>query len=185
MAITEIAGARTKRSFLRRWFPWVVSALWAIDLGIIGFWPSEGFESGSRVMAAVGGTFLAYLLLGIWLVALSGYSWKWRLLLLFGHVLLVVGAAKATVREVHFKGDMAPIVIFRWQPGQEDLEARLEANRRQHGNTSELDPVDLRRLLPTDFPEYRGPKRDGIVQGPTLARDWEKQRPSEVWRQPI
>jgi outer membrane protein assembly factor BamB len=183
MAVSEIAATRKKRSLLRFWFPRIVLALWAIDLGVIAFWPSEGFEAGQRVMAVLGGTFLTFILLAIWLLIFSGYRWWWRFLLLFGSVLLVVGAALATVREVHFKGDMAPILKFRWQPGQEDLEARLEANRRQHGNTSELDQVEL-GLKPTDFPEYRGHKRDGIVQGPPLVRDWEKHPPREVWRQP-
>src|SRR5208282_6126356 len=38
---------------------------------------------------------------------------------------------------------------------------------------------------PTDFPEYRGRQRDGIVTGPTLTRDWEAPPPGLLWRQPV
>ena len=36
-----------------------------------------------------------------------------------------------------------------------------------------------------DWPAFRGPSRDGIVVGPKISRDWRKQPPREIWRQPV
>jgi outer membrane protein assembly factor BamB len=44
---------------------------------------------------------------------------------------------------------------------------------------------DLSGNLTTDHPEYRGRHRDGVVHGPLLARDWERQPPRELWRYDI
>ena len=36
-----------------------------------------------------------------------------------------------------------------------------------------------------DYAEYRGAKRDGLIAGPALARDWKAHPPKELWRQRI
>ncbi len=35
------------------------------------------------------------------------------------------------------------------------------------------------------FPQFLGPSRDGTLAGPRLARDWTKQPPRRLWRQPL
>jgi outer membrane protein assembly factor BamB len=42
---------------------------------------------------------------------------------------------------------------------------------------------DLSGNGPTDWPEYRGRKRDGVVTGPVLATDWSAVKP--LWRQRV
>jgi outer membrane protein assembly factor BamB len=38
---------------------------------------------------------------------------------------------------------------------------------------------------PNDVLAYRGPRRDGVIDGPRLARDWSAVPPKLVWRQPV
>src|SRR5207244_11982393 len=78
-----------------------------------------------------------------------------------------------------FTVDMVPVVRSWWDPNPDEL-------------------VEDRKLLPvgkgtarltggkpTDFLEYRGKDRAGIVTGPELAVDWAAQPPKRLWRQPI
>jgi outer membrane protein assembly factor BamB len=185
MAVSESAVPRTKRGFFRFWLPRILVVLWLLDLLTIWFWPSETFDKGQRVFSTVAGTLLFYLLMGIWLLLFSGLAWKWRLLLLVAPVVIIGGGAVGAIRTVHFRGDMAPIFQFRWEPGDDDNAARVEADREQQAKAGSLGPIVISNPLPTDFPEYRGRLRDGIVQGPPLARDWQKQPPRRLWQYPV
>lgn len=40
-------------------------------------------------------------------------------------------------------------------------------------------------LLDQDYPGFLGARRDGVVRGVRLARDWKTQPPQQLWRQPI
>ncbi len=85
---------------------------------------------------------------------------------------------------------MIPTFDFRWSP---DRYAVLEAHRaNQRGIESKTAPPQRRivehvaeRPAEWNVLEFRGPKRDGIVTGPKLARDWSSQPPKLVWRQPV
>ena len=47
------------------------------------------------------------------------------------------------------------------------------------------EPVDMRTTTPGDFPQFLGPRRNLVVTGVALARDWTTYRPRQLWRQPI
>jgi len=51
----------------------------------------------------------------------------------------------------------------------------------------QCDGVKLSGKRPTDWAEYRGPQRDGVVSalGPDLARDWQTKPPRLLWQHPI
>ena len=40
-------------------------------------------------------------------------------------------------------------------------------------------------LQPNDWPEFRGPSRDGTVKGIKVATDWKTQLPKELWRERV
>jgi outer membrane protein assembly factor BamB len=61
----------------------------------------------------------------------------------------------------------------------------LEAHRRSQTGDTSLPPLRVTDDGPNDFPGYRGRARDGVVEGPPLARDWKTHPPRLVWRQPV
>jgi outer membrane protein assembly factor BamB len=149
----------------------------AAVLAVLWNWPAEDWERMYRVTATWLTCLLTFILLGIWLLFLSGLSWLWRL----GILLLVPLAALAAVREVKFTGDMEPVIDYRWSPPQDDL---VEAHRRRQPPAEIADKTAFPAIQPVDYPEYRGRARDGVVTGPALARDWRTKPPRLRWRQP-
>lgn len=148
-------------------------------LVILGFtfWPGPEFERSKRIIGVESTLLLVTIALAGWFLLLSWSHWYIRLAVLIGIALI----AAASIRELHFNGDMEPVVQWRWSPTADDL---LETHRHQQGKATPVGaakPLDLS----SDFPGYRGADRDGIVAGPDIARDWAKQPPRQIWRQPI
>ncbi len=119
-----------------------------------------------------------------WFFFLAGLSLRVRTV----GALVLVGLAMflaLSVRRVEFSGDMEPTFDFRWQP---ERMAVLEEHRtRQLDDGGQRAPVDLSGVQPgaDDVLEYRGPRRDGEMPGPALARDWSQEPPKQLWRQPV
>jgi outer membrane protein assembly factor BamB len=95
------------------------------------------------------------------------------------------------VRHVEFSGDMVPTFDFRWSP---DRLAVLQAHRARQqaapqGDVDQATPAATKAgaaaMSPFDVLEYRGAHRDGVAEGPPLARDWAAHPPKLVWRQPV
>jgi outer membrane protein assembly factor BamB len=182
MSISEVAPPPKKSFFLRFVLPGVVLLLVALNLAAYWSWPGQSGH-GPRLLVALGASGLFLFVLASWLVLFSGYSWWWRLGLLVGAVVVVIAAWLAVVRDIEFDGFMRPIVHLRLEPSQSDRDDQLEAHRRRQAEKPAPAPAVLLER-PTDFPEYRGRLRDGVVAGPALNRDWSAQPPPELWRQP-
>jgi outer membrane protein assembly factor BamB len=127
------------------------------------------------------------------LVALMGVLLVWlcvgRLpltlrLIGFAAVLLppIAVAALYEVEDVRFDGGMFPIVHPRWWSRPDDI---LEQHLADAKLQAVPDSVNLSGKLPTDWAQYRGPNRDGIVLGPDLVRDWNQKSPRQLWKHPI
>ena len=93
-----------------------------------------------------------------------------------------VGAVVASIRNVHFSGDMKPTVTFRWEPTLEERLRSFESGAADAAGS----PADDNAWTPApyDSPGYRGPKRDGVVASPKIADDWTASPPAELWRRP-
>lgn len=162
----------------RRW-SWRIRVLLGIvgiclaSLAVLWGWP------GIEFMPRVAGTLITVqaltLLVFAWILFLSGWRWPKRL----GVIALFVLAIVAIVRDVRFSGDMVPHVTFRWQSSRQDALT-------DYLKTVVRIPIEepIGDVQETDFPEYRGQARDGIVKGPRLARDWSAQPPQCSWRHP-
>ena len=144
--------------------------------------PLGDFHWEHRVLTTLIASLVILSLLAIWLLALSGYSWRWRLSVFLVSLLIIVGAGRFCIRGVRFTGDMFPIVRFRWDRNRDAL---LEAHRRHQAIAADPAAITPARVKTAAFPEYRGPHRDGTVHGPALARDWKPHPPRMLWRQPI
>ena len=102
----------------------------------------------------------------LWLLLLSRLPGKTRLKILAATV-LVVGGFVGLFRIKGVSGNLVPILEFRWagESTYEEVRGRAPAE-----------------VSPDDFPQFMGPSRDGVVDGRSLARDWQAQPPKELWR---
>jgi outer membrane protein assembly factor BamB len=169
----------TKRSQFSVWLPWVILVLAAAAETYIWFLTPADWERANQFVSSVGVGLVTLLLLAAWLLFFSSFR-TWVRLGAVGGVVLLWIAFYLSLREVKFSGDMVPTFVFKWSPTHDDL---VEAHRRERSDAGEIAPVEITDL-PTDSPEYRNRKRDGVVQGPPLNRDWQTKPPRLVWRQP-
>lgn len=67
----------------------------------------------------------------------------------------------------------------RWIPSQEDLLLRAEKTR-PVADVTQINFVAA--LEQPEWPEFRGPHRDGQQHGPQLATDWQANPPERIWQ---
>jgi len=162
---------------------WIVLALILVVVGggVAAIWTLGDMGDDSRWMA----TYLAGMalagLLALWLLLLSGLRWYFRLaavgLLFTG----ICGGLFGLRSEIRFDGDMRMVGRWRWEKDPEDI---LAAHRQEQGTFAPSAKYELTRIEPTDWPEYRGPQRDGVIRGQQISRDWKAHPPKLLWRQP-
>jgi 3-methyladenine DNA glycosylase AlkD/outer membrane protein assembly factor BamB len=78
-------------------------------------------------------------------------------------------------------------VNWRWNPSSEDLfmaERSSTGDAADHAGESSR-AAEAVTLRPGDWPEFRGPGRDGVIHGVTIATDWDTAPPRLVWRHRI
>lgn len=111
------------------------------------------------------------------LVAALAFSrlsrWYWRFVAFAPVVLIAVGLSM--YRVVGIDGELVPQFQSRWQR-ETALPAQVQ---------SEVIPAAALSARPTDFPQFLGPARDGIVRGLQLQTDWKAHPPQIVWKQSI
>jgi outer membrane protein assembly factor BamB len=171
------AAPVVKRS---RWRYWVLAVVIALALaGITALWavPSEDWERANRVAFTLMIVQLTVVLLALWLLILSGLRWWQRIVLL----LVFASIPFAAIRNVHFTGDMVPLLDFRWQPTQDEiLEGSRQARTQAAGSA-----IQLGDARSAEFAEYRGRNREGVIHGLALAPNWRDDPPRLVWKKPI
>jgi len=157
-----------------RWrFP--LFALLLAAVAIIALWaiPGDFPRRMHRVFYTQLSVVVAVLTLLVWLVGFSMFSWTVRLLFPLAFFGVVYGA----VEDVRFDGDMGLCeVIWRWQKAHDDVVDTFWKDKALADGK-----VDLAAERASDFPEYRGHKRDGVATGPPLNRDWHARPPARVW----
>jgi outer membrane protein assembly factor BamB len=154
-----------------------------IALGLWFLWPVEEWAYMDRVFTVVYIIMpLTVLLVLLWWLFLSRVRWVLRLGVLLVLAVVTSGILFIVRDHVHFWGDMMPFFTLRARSVADD---RLEAHRRNQGDTSALPPLVLPKEDPEGFPEFRGRLRDGVALGPPPARDWKSQPPRLLWRQPV
>ena len=131
----------------------------------------QNIEVARAVLLTGAGVFL-------WAVLFSRWPWLRRLKIFVG-LIAVVGLAWSlfTIRGV--SGDLVPIIGFRWNP-----RSPAAVSPAPPSVASPTNAVKLQRL-PGDYPQFLGPNRDGSVGSVPLARDWKKDAPVLLWRQPV
>lgn len=121
-------------------------------------------------------------LIALWALFFSG----WHKLPVIAVLAILIGGSWATFR-IEYDGDLKPYLRFRdWvlRIFATTHSDKVRAHREQQARTLIKRPVDA-TPLPTDMPGFRGADRTGIVNGPSLNRDWNARPPRELWKQPI
>ena len=152
----------------RRWWPAIV-ILVAAALCLLWIWGGEEWQlRQDRVVTTQSLLIGTAGLLLLWLMLVSGLTWKFRWRALLGVSLMVAGFV-AAFRYEGVTGDLVPVFVPRWKTVETVVSAEL------------LDD-SVPRL---DYPQFLGLARNGTVLGVKLARDWETQPPKQIWRRPV
>lgn len=164
----------TSEQLTPRWWP----AILILTAACIGwFWAQRIQNADQQVknitsLIILGATLLA---LATWLLLLSRMKWATRGKL-FGCGVVVIAILIVCLRFRGVTGDFVPVLEWRW------TNPTLPTISQTNFSIPSV-PVDV---TPTStFPQLYGPARDGQIQEPRLARDWKKQPPQLLWRQPI
>jgi len=197
----------TSRSRQVRLWPAVVivagTAAWIAAIWLFG----EAIRQ-HRNMRTGAAVFVGLVLLALWFLLFSRLAARIRLVGLAA-IVVVIAAGAALFRVEGVSGDLIPILAprYRARPGASVAVARPEAARpapTPSPSTEGPPPpsevarkaaapmvpaaapaLEPSRPAPRDYPQFLGPSRDGVLDGPRLARDWSARPPRQLWRQPI
>lgn len=82
-------------------------------------------------------------------------------------------------------GDFRTSLHWRWEPtAEERFLASIEQDGSPAAKTTTESPSG-ETFETVDWPEFRGPRRDGIVPGVVLDTDWQAHPPKEIWRRKV
>lgn len=112
----------------------------------------------------------------VWWTFLSRAPKRLRLTVAFALVGMMIASA-ALFRLRGMSGDMMPILEFRWTHNT------LPAPVTPHLSRPLLQ--DSNTPTPSDFPQFYGPNRDGVLSGTSLDTNWVTHPPVVLWRQKV
>jgi hypothetical protein len=115
------------------------------------------------------------------IVRMTGLAWT-RL----GSLVVVVLSwiPLTLLRQEGVNTDLKPDLHWRWTPtAEERFLAEVPSARTATESSREWDYV--LHEWPGDWPGFRGPNRDGVIRGVTIATDWNTAPPRLLWRQRV
>ena len=92
-------------------------------------------------------------------------------------------AVFAMLRMEGLSGEQHVALAWRWSPTREQVYLTELAKRRPATTTNSAGGAIVAR--PEDWPGFRGPQRDGVVRGLSIATDWSAHPPRQLWRLPV
>ncbi|NIR51559.1 PQQ-binding-like beta-propeller repeat protein [candidate division KSB1 bacterium] len=161
-----------------RWWPMALIIILDIVM-LVWVWFFKETIRQEKVINTMFFQIAAALLLLIWLLFLSRLRWKVRLFS-FSAVILFALIFVSLFRFREFSGDIVPIFEWRWSEKPALAENHLSA---KHTMAETVHKVDVKGAF--DYPQFLGPTRDSKIKGVKLARDWDINPPSLIWKQPI
>lgn len=157
------------RPVRRLWMP--IATIVIAVAAVFGTWkiPGADFTNDARSMTCWAVVTFAVFALIAWLLFFSGMRILKRLAIFAAVSALAVGTSVAAIDAVEFQGNLLPVIHWRW-------------NRHVRSPRVSASHVAIPAATEIDFPEYRNRKRDGVVTGLSIGRDWTAQKPKELWR---
>ncbi|MEX2142907.1 MAG: PQQ-binding-like beta-propeller repeat protein [Pirellulales bacterium] len=105
----------------------------------------------------------------------------------FCAVIVAITGFFALLRWEGLYGNQIPQFSWRWSPTAEEL--FLASRNDQSGANASVDrsagALQEWSLQPGDWPEFRGPNRDGVVRNVNVDTDWNTNSPKLLWRQRV
>jgi outer membrane protein assembly factor BamB len=157
----------------------LIGLLAACVATVAGIWLYPEVMDQYRVMATGAALQLTGLLLLVWLLFLSPFRWKTRLLS-FAAIACAIGAFAACFRISGVTGNLIPILSLRWSRSRWDPTPVAPKTGAPPPAVAKLDVVD-----PLDYPRFLGPAANATVTGARLVTDWKARPPRQVWRHPV
>jgi outer membrane protein assembly factor BamB len=96
-------------------------------------------------------------------------------------VLVLTWVPFTLLRMDGLSGDQRAELHWRWSPTTEDL---YLAERARTSEAAPDVPAAL-TLRDGDWPGFRGPERDGVVRGASIATDWNANPPKQLWQKRV
>ena len=159
-----------------RWWP-VPLILLAATISFVWISQFYGRQRQDKNLASAGILLLTLFLLLLWCLLFSRLRWKLRLMVpagMIGFLLLLTALFK--IKGV--SGDMMPILRWRWDHST----WTTPDGQSQSTSTRSL---ALPGSPANDYPQFRGPNRNGAVPQLKLARDWRMHPPERLWLKPV
>lgn len=177
IGLTAGLSSQLKSPILNRRVLYGVPALWILITGTL-IWMFTGRLLPKAVVVPL---FTLASLWVLWLAWMFYRPWPWKTRIgglvicgLFPAAFLALLRVEGVLGEfqVEFTWRNAPIVDH----GAELPKAVSPATG---------DRPDLSQTTPDDWPQFLGPARSAIANGPRLDPDWERHPPREMWRKPV
>ena len=149
-----------------RWWPLFILLFLAV-LGIAITWIRDAGHRQDKILLTSLIVILAALLGVLWLFCFSRLRWRIRFIAL-GIAVLSLFLVRNLFEFKGFSGDLAPIIEWQWQQAPSTFQS-----------------VPGSRAQTTDYPQFLGQTRNGVVTGIQLNLDWHTHPPKLVWRRPV
>ena len=153
-----------------RWWPLFIILPLAV-LGIVVTWILDAGQRQDKIFLTSAIITLTVLLGLLWLLCFSRLRWRTKL------ITCAIGALGIFIvanlfQFKGFSGDLAPIFEWRWREKPSNFQA----------DSSRISDTQTQT---TDYPQFLGPHRNGVVTSIKLNLDWETHPPKLVWRRPV
>jgi outer membrane protein assembly factor BamB len=118
----------------------------------------------------------------VWMLVARKTAFAWDRLASVA-VVLLAWVPLLLVRIDGLNADLVADLRWRWSPSAEDL---FLAEKADPAAAPTVAPSAWApTLTPGDWTAFRGPNRDGVIRGTTIATDWNANRPRLLWRQRV
>lgn len=153
-----------------RWWPLYVVIILAI-VGVLVTWITDAGHRQDKILLTTLIVIVTIILGILWLLFLSEMRGRVKYLALAVIAVgVLIGANLFQFKG--FSGDLVPIFEWRWQERQTTFLSRSE---------NAPDPP----VSTTDYPQFLGQHRNGVISTTRLNLDWEASPPKLVWRRPV
>lgn len=145
-------------------------------------WNLYSEDALQQVLATWAVGLATFVLILLWLLALSKLSWRARGLGVVA-IGLAVGLFFALFRYEGLAGDFAPQFSYRFQKSPEDR--AVEYFETRQGEAPVAGAGERLEIGPKDWPGFRGPQRDGRALNEVVRNDWDDNPPQALWRHEV